>query len=132
MATDYGKDLNLIGLDMAPDGGTVSGADLLRQVAFIRLSTPRGSCPECPDDGLSLSDYVSRAMDAGEAAQLGAVLATELLKDERFVAARAVVDASHVLTAGELSVELELDGGDGPFRLTLGATAAGVAILGGA
>ncbi len=132
MAIDYGTDLDLRELDMAPDGGTVSGVELLRQAALIRLSTPRGSCLECEDDGICLTDYVSRAMGAGEVASLAAVVEAELLKDERFLTARALVDASSLLSAGELRVELELDGGEGPFRLTLGATAAGVAILGGA
>lgn len=132
MATDYGTDLDLSTLDARADGGTVSGRALLAQVALIRLSTPRGSCLECPDDGICLTDWLSRAMDAGEVASLAAVVESELLKDERFVAARAVVDASSLRTAGELRVELELDGGEGPFRLTVSASAAGVAILGGA
>jgi len=132
MATDYGTDLDLSDLDARADGGTVSGPALLRQAALIRLSTPRGSCLECPDDGLCLTDWLSRAMDAGEVASLAAVVESELLKDERFTAARAVVDASSLRTAGELRVELELDGGEGPFRLTVSASAAGVAILGGA
>lgn len=132
MAVDYGTDLDLSTLDMRADGGTVNGPALLAQVALIRLSTPRGSCLECPDDGICLTDWLSRAMDAGEVASLAAVVESELLKDERFVAARAVVDASSLHTAGELRVELELDGGEGPFRLTVSASAAGVAILGGA
>ena len=132
MAVDYGTDLDLSTLDMRADGGTVNGPALLRQAALIRLSTPRGSCLECPDDGICLTDWLSRAMDAGEVASLGAQCEAELLKDERFVAARAVVDASSLHTAGELRVELELDGGEGPFQLTLGASAAGIAILGGA
>ena len=132
MAVDYGTDLDLSALDARPDGGTVSGSALLRQAALIRLSTPRGSCLECPDDGICLTDWLSRAMDAGEVASLAAVVEAELLKDERFVAARASVDASSLHAAGELRVELELDGGEGPFRLTVSASAAGVAILGGA
>jgi hypothetical protein len=132
MTTDYGTDLDLRDLDMAPDGGTVTGRALLEQVALIRLSTPRGTCLECEDDGVCLTDWLSRAMGPSEVASLAAVLEAELLKDERIRAARAIVDASSLPSAGELTVELELDGGEGPFRLVLGASAAGIAILGGA
>lgn len=132
MTTDYGTDLDFDGLDLAADGGMVSGVELLRQVALIRLSTTRGSVIDSPDDGINLVDWLSRPMDPAEVSNLAGTIEVELLKDERFVAARATVDTSALLSAGAMQIGLELDGGEGPFRLTLGVTAAGVAILGGA
>ncbi len=132
MTTDYGTDLDFDGLDLAEDGGVVSGETLLGQAALIRLSTPRGSVIDAPDDGIDLVDWLSRDMSPDEVARLQGTIEEELLKDERFIAARAVVDVTELLTAGTMRVELELDGGPGPFRLVLGVSAAGVAILGGA
>lgn len=134
MTVDYGVDLNLDGDDFPEDGGTIEGEALLRQVARLRLSTPRGSVIDAPDDGIDLVDWLSRAMDDGAVASLQSIIEQELLKDEdsRFTAAHATVDASTLLTAGSMTVSLDLDAGPGPFRMVLGVTAAGVAILGGA
>jgi phage baseplate assembly protein W len=130
--TDYGTDLNFDGLDLADDGGTVSGVDLLAQAIQIRLSTPRGSVIDAPDDGIDLVDYLSRDMTSGDVANLSGVIESEILKDERFSSAKATVDASKLRSASELSIALAVQSGAGPFQLVLGVSDAGVAILGGA
>lgn len=136
---DYGVDLNMVQrpdgiLDFPEDGGTIAGDDTLAvvQAIVIRLSTERGSVLDAPDDGICLTDWLSRAMDATEAASLAGVIESEIRKEERVIAVRAVVDISELYTANAFSVDLSLDLGAGPFPLTLGVSAAGVAILGGA
>jgi len=129
---DYGTDLNFDGLDLAADGGVVSGQALLEQAVVIRLSTPRGSVIDAEDDGLDLVDWLSRAMTPADIASLQGTIEEEILKDERFSAARCVVDASLITTQGVMTVELELTAATGPFRLVLIVSDAGVAILGGA
>jgi hypothetical protein len=133
MTVDFGTDLALdADLDLTADGGLVDGDDLMRQVAQIRLSTPRGSVIDAPDDGIDLVEWLSRAMGPDEIASLEGTIEAELLKDERFTSARAIVDASTVLSDGIMVVELELATANGPFEMVLGVSAAGVKILGGA
>ncbi len=135
MTVDYGTELDMGNegeLDVAANGGTVSGVPLLAQAARIRLSTPRGSVLDAPDDGIDVTDWLSKAMGAGEIASLEGTIELELLKDERFFSVKATVDASTLLSDGTLTITLEIVSGLGPFTLTLGVGPAGVAILGGA
>ncbi len=129
MATDYGTDLNLISrpdglLDFSDTGDVISGEDLLIQAVIIRLTTDRGSVLDAPDDGINLTDWLSRGMTLADAGSLSGVIENEILKDERFVAVRASVDISNLITAQEFMVTLELDAGDGPFPLVLSVSAA--------
>jgi len=131
MATvDYGTDLNFADLDISETGDMVSGFDLLAQAVLIRLSTGR-TVIDAPEDGIDLTDYLSRGMTAAQLASLKSTIESEILKDERFLAARATVTTIGA-TAEEIHVSLELDTDAGPFTLVLGAAEAGVAILGGA
>lgn len=132
MATtvDYGTDLDMDGLDIAETGGLVSGVELLKQAATIRLSTGR-SVLDAPDDGMDVVDELSRGMTLAQAAALSGRIEREMLKDERFSAAHAEVDYSNLFTAGSLEITLDLESDLGPFELVLGASAAGLAIIGG-
>lgn len=133
MTVDYGTEIDMgDDLDFAADGSVVSGIPLLKQVALIRVSTPRGSVIDAPDDGICLTDWLSKAMTPDVVASLEGTIEAEEMKDERFTAAKATVDTSLLFTEESFSVELELDSGAGPFTLTLGVSDAGVAILGGA
>lgn len=130
MATDYGTDLNFAGLDLSPTGDMVSGTALLEQAILIRLSTGR-SVIDSPDDGIDLTDELSRGMSPPEVATLGGRIEQEIVKDERFRSCKCTVDASRLITETRLTLTLELDAGDGPFDLVLSAGKAGLEILGG-
>jgi hypothetical protein len=133
MTIDYGTDLDFRTLDMAADGGVISGNDILVQAVILRLNTPRGSVLDAPDDGMDLTDYLSRDLTTSDAASLAGTIESELQKDPRFQAGsvHATVDISGLTSEGEIDVTLSLDAGDGPFTLVLTAGAAGVVIAGG-
>jgi hypothetical protein len=130
MSVDYGQDLNFLDLDMDETGSMVSGVQMLIQAILIRLSTPRGSVIDAPDDGICLSDYLSRGLTPADVAMLAGTISQEILKDERFTRADAKIDSSNLVSADELSISLDVDSGLGPFQFTLLVNKAGAAVLG--
>ena len=129
MTVDFGTDLDFLSGDLSPIGGTISGFDIIAQAILIRLSTPLGGVIDAPDDGLSLTDYLSRGMTPGNVAALEGDIETQLVRDERIQSAKATVTLG---TDRTMTVDLSVDTAAGPFSLTLGVSDAGVKILGGA
>ncbi len=126
MTVDYGTDLDWAD-DLDPTGRVVSGTLLLGQAAYRRLRTRRGSCLDCPDDGIDIQEYLSLAMTPAALSAIPGEVSAELRKDERFVAADVVVTK---ITEG-LHFAIEITPSEGPtFDLTLSVTDAGVKLLG--
>src|SRR5678815_5483461 len=123
---DYGTDLDWAA-DLSKTAGTVSGTKLLGQAAFHRLSTPRGTALDCPDDGLDLREYLSLPMTAADLAAVPGEVSQELRKDERFQDA----DVTVTKLVDGFKLAIVITPAEGPdFELTLGVSAAAVKLLG--
>ena len=114
-------------LDADPSMRTTSGRQLLSQSLLCRLSTPRGSVIDCPNDCMDMRDYVSAGMTANEIAQFTSAVQLEVLKDQRILA--ATVTATFVPANGYLQVSIAGQSSYGPFSLVLAVSNVSVTIL---
>jgi hypothetical protein len=105
------------------DDRTSTALDLVR-----RLSTPRGSLPWAPDDGLDLRAYLNADLDSAELNALRTEIVHELEKDERV--ASATVDLNLDSASSTLRLSIACDGAAGPFSFVVAASALGVTFLG--
>lgn len=123
---DFGVDLDWAD-DLNPTGRLVSGIELLGQALFHRLRTPRGACLDAPDDGLDLSEYLSRGMTPAELAAVPGEIRSEILKDERFLDADVTFTQT---TPDTFRVRILVTPSAGPeFELVLGVADAAVKLL---
>jgi len=81
MSVNYGNDVLWDG-DLQP-GYEATGVALVIQHAFIRLTTPRGSCPDAPDDGFDVRLLMHDAHTRTGLASIPSRVRAELLKDDR-------------------------------------------------
>jgi hypothetical protein len=127
----YGRDISCA-TSLTP-GRLVSGARLLAEAAFRRLTTPRGMLRGAEDEGsygLDLSEIIGSVTIAADAAALPGRIQAELLKDERFesVDVRVVDSSEGAFKAFVIYVEVFTT--EGPFTLTLRAEEVSVELLG--
>jgi hypothetical protein len=83
-----------------------------------RLYTPRGSCPDCPNDGIDIRDFLNSPTLTVDQAQ--GIIRGELLKDAACLSATVVVTYSGALPKREMQVEIDGELSDGPFALVIG------------
>ena len=123
----YGRDVSCVE-DLDAQAREVEGEEALAEAWTRRLSTPRGSLGEDdPDYGLDVMSFLHRKMTAAEVESIPGQIRSELQKDERTLE----VQVRMIRYDDALRLECELDGytAEGPFRLTLAATPANVAVL---
>jgi phage baseplate assembly protein W len=123
---DFGVDI-ACGDDLDLFFDTVSGRDCLIQDVRNRLSTPRGSLINVPDYGLDVRAFLSTPITQARAFAIQTAIASEVTKDDRVRAASAAVTFNEATRA--LRITLAITTADGPFTLTLEATALTVDIL---
>jgi hypothetical protein len=131
-ANPYGVDFliarNAAGqLDADPSMRTTTGRALLTQSLLSRVSTPRGSVVDCPNDCLDLRSYVSTGMTYTAILALCAQVQTELLKDQRVYS--AVVNGQYNTATSTLTLPCSIQSSMGPFTFTLAVTSVTVSIL---
>jgi hypothetical protein len=125
VAVDYGFDLAGVS-DLDPSGAEISGRRLLAECLARRLTTPRGSCIDAPDDCIDLRDYLNLEVDTRTIGQLGATITSECLKDERVVG----VDIEEASIANNVvTVRIAIEDGEGPFSLTLSVGEVDISLL---
>lgn len=113
-------------------GRTVTGARLLAEAYFRRLTTNRGELLDDPNYGLGLSSLLNSAMTATELASIPGRIRNELDKDDRgkrealrVVVRRSTTNAAHYAIA----IHGETQDGDG-FDLVLSVDEVTVELLG--
>lgn len=110
-----------------------SGARVLAEAAFRRITTRRGSLlggPEEANYGIDIRDGVGSSDAKSYAAALPGRIEAELEKDDRIqstTATATVVQRGPLVT---IHVRVSCETAEGPFTLTLSVSEAGAAILG--
>lgn len=104
----------------------VTGRTALAQAILRRLITSRGGLIGYPNYGFDLTRYLNDDISPLGLAQIRSGVEAECIKDERCIAASAIVTLSAV---GLLIVNLKLTDAQGPFQLVLAVSDVSVSIL---
>jgi len=94
VAEGYGVDLLCV-TDVTPriDTTEASGLDSLRQDAFHRITSDRGSIPGAPNDGINVRRFLNKGTTPRQLRTFEGQIAQELLKDDRYAAVEVTVSA---------------------------------------
>jgi hypothetical protein len=118
---DYGEDISCID-DIDASLTTVSGETCFGQALARRISCPRRGMFYDFDYGIDARRYMNRSFRPQVTSQ---AVEQECLKDERVDELRATVrfveteDDESGAPPGTMRIELEVQGGNGPFDLTV-------------
>ena len=129
--TNFGRDLScMTGLRT---GRFATGARLVGEAAFRRLTTPRGALrggEEEQNYGLDLTELIGSTSPKATAASLPGRIRAELLKDERIEEVSAeVTDVSDGVST-RFDIVIEALTSEGPFELQLLVDGVTVELLG--
>jgi hypothetical protein len=125
MSTDYGTDwFNTNDLD--PRMPTLRGRIVPIQRFVRRLYTPRGSCPDAPNDGIDVRDFLNSTLTVE---QIQGLIQGELSKDPACLIATATVTFSGPLNKKTAKIEIDGELSDGPFALVIGVSSLTVELL---
>lgn len=130
MAADYGRDMSCT--TSLQTMRYVSGAQLVAEAVYRRLTTPRGMLRGSEEDaeyGLDLTSFVGKGDPLTVAVSLPGKIRAELQKDERIIDVRAEVLSVTEGPATSFEIRIEATTDDGPFELTLGVGDVSVEIL---
>ena len=122
--TDYGTDISCLN-DIASDGRTVTGTQIVAEAIYRRLTTPRGRLIKDPNYGFNLADYVNADMSARDIAGMMAGIQAECKKDERVSSVKAVA----TLLAGVLTITIESTMNKETLILVIGVSSTSVELL---
>lgn len=130
--TDFGRDTSCT--TSLRTGRFVTGARLVAEADFRRLTTPRGTLRGSEEEsnyGFDLMGFIGTTTGKTTAASLPGKIRSELAKDERHLSINVqVLEATD--SAGLTSFDITIDAktAAGPFTLTLRASAVTVELLG--
>lgn len=131
MAIDYGSDISTFygpAQDLDPTFAVMSGPRVLGEAVARRLQTPaNGGLFYDLTYGFDLRSLLSDNIDASKAASLAAAVESEALKDERVRSCTCTVTPNPLTSA--VSIRLLITGDQGPFTLTLQASALTLQII---
>jgi hypothetical protein len=127
MSTDFGTDLWCID-DFDPRMPDVTGRTVAIQRMVRRLFTPRGSTPDCPNDGIDVRDFLNLGSSL-TAAQIQGIIAGELQKEDACLSALVTVTFAGPLSRRTMSVVVKGELSDGPFDLVLAVSSLTVELL---
>ncbi len=129
-ASDFGRDTSCTtGLRT---GRYVTGARLVAEAAFRRLTTPRGMLrggAEEADYGLDLLGLIGSVASKGDAAALEGRIQSELSKDPRIETVTATVLETREGPGLRFQITVEATTTEGPFTLVLAASDVTVEVL---
>lgn len=116
MTVDYGTDwFNTTDLD--PMMTTVKGRTVPIQRLVRRLFTPRGSCPDAPNDGIDVRDFLNTPTLTTD--QMQGIIRGELQKDAAVLTVTPTVTLSGSLPERTMKIEIDGELSDGPFALVV-------------
>jgi hypothetical protein len=128
---DFGRDVSCT--TELRTGRYVTGARLVGEAIYRRLTTPRGMLRGGEDEadyGIDLVDLIGSAATKSDAAALGGRIQSEVLKDERVTSVDVTVVASTTGPATEFVVNIAAETADGPFALKLSISELTVELVG--
>lgn len=131
MAVDFGRDTSCT--TSLRTGRFVSGARLVGEAAYRRLTTPRGMLrggEEEANYGLDLTELVGSVSAKRDQASIPGRIRSELTKDERIVTVDVQVAISTAGPATTFDITIDAVTTAGPFTLVLRASALTVELLG--
>lgn len=114
-------------LDLAPQGGTVSGRRCLALALLRRLTTRPGGLLLHPGYGYDVRALRARGLRPGEVAAAQAAIGAQVRRDERVLSATATVTLDAARSA--LAVRVAVTDQAGPFVLVIPLTAGAVATI---
>jgi hypothetical protein len=127
---DYGVDVKALS-DLPDPEEIATGDENVAHALGRLLLQPDTALDEIGDnedcDSVDLRDYLGESMSAEDVRQLEARIVKILSRDPRV----ETVEVSVTLTAGELSVEVDGNGTEGPFSLVLTVDEVSASILAG-
>ncbi len=129
--TDFGRDMSCT--TELRTGRFATGARLVGEACFRRLTTPRGMLrggEEEANYGLDLTELIGSGNVKADAASLPGRIKSELKKDERVLTVDATVTVTTEGPATVFDIAIECDTDEGPFTLTLRASDVDVELLG--
>jgi len=127
MSVDYGKDLWCLD-DFSPTMPEVTGRTVPIQRLVRRLYTPRGSCPDCPNDGIDVRDFLNTGSALTDT-QIAGIIAGELRKDVACLDVTVVATFSGPTPKRTLTIDIVGELADGPFALVIGVDQLTVELL---
>ncbi len=130
-AVDYGRDVSCT--TSLKSGRFVTGAMLVGEAAYRRLTTPRGMLRGGEDEqnyGLDLTSLIGNTNPKAAAASLPARIRSELLKDERIETVDVDILVSEAGPETTFTITIQCVTGDGPFTLKVLASTVTVELLG--
>jgi len=120
MATDFGRDISCT-TDLDPLLNDVTGNDLMVQVCVRRLFCRQGSCLSAPNAiTLDVRDFLNGSLDLSQQSatqNISVQCQNALLGDERILS--CTVDATYTFATKLLALQIQANGANGPFSLTL-------------
>lgn len=132
MTVDFGKDTSCT--DSLRTGRFVTGARLVAEAAYRRITTPRGVLRGGEDEqnyGIDLAEFIGAQAGPSVKAMLPGVIRNELDKDERIDSVEVdVVEKRNPDGLVEYQISINAQTGAGPFVLKLAASAVTVSLLG--
>jgi hypothetical protein len=128
----FGTDLATVmqpdgSIDLDPGMSEVTGRSLLIQRVMRRVTTPRGSVVDAPNDCIDIRNYVRAGVLASTPGNIQIQLQKEFLKDQGITS--AAVGVTYVDAIGKLSITASLGSSYGPLQLTFNLTAGNVQVL---
>jgi len=127
----FGKDTSCTSSMRA--GQLVSGARLIGEAAFRRITTPRGSLrggEEEADYGIDILDAIGSVNTKSDAAALAGRIRNELVKDERIQTVDVTITDVSEGVAKAFEIAIELGTSAGPFGLAVAVDEVSVELLG--
>jgi phage baseplate assembly protein W len=125
--TDFGTDISATaGLD--PSFALVTGQRVVAEALYRRLTTPRGTLFYAPNYGTDIREAILARLDEKRLASWRSRIEAECRKDERVMNVRAALSFD---PQGErLTVAIEVETAEGPFRFAVAVSALSVELLG--
>ncbi len=128
--TDFGRDTSAT--DGLRTGRFSTGARLVAEAAYRRLTTPRGTLrggEHEADYGLDLTELVGSSTTKSDALALEGRISNELAKDERILSTVVSVVLATDGPSTSLDIQVSATTADGPFTLVLLASDVTVELL---
>lgn len=118
----FGRDLKTVvdangNVDITPGGLESTGRAVLSERLVRRMTTPRGSVIDAPNECFDVRDWLSKEFNAQTMSQLRATVRQEMLNDVGVL--DCTVQATFDNAAKKLTVRVSIRSSDGPFILTV-------------
>lgn len=128
----WGTDLNQVtqpdgSIDLDPGMGEILGRTLFVQRCIRRVTTPRGSVVDCPNDCYDIRSFMRGSVQAAPNATIQGILQPEMLKEQGVISCQ--VGVKYALATTTLLITMALGSSYGPLSLTFGLSPGNIEIL---